>query len=281
MWQTTVQQTSPTLLTNRNVTTHRLNRDVFLVIQNDIAQILDFRRGQFYGLDRLATAMVSLVLEAGIEAAVTSLTQTYDVTEEQLRADLSKLLRKLEEKQLICRTEIAQENSDRRFQNWRKKARQGFNFACLWILKRISASIYPLLNWRSPKSPNQFTVELLLRLSWLSFRLLGWSRTLSLWQQWHQAVTAVATPRQQEIVEKVDRSVRQAAAHQLFLPMVCKERALVGYHLLRAFYGLPATLVVGIDRYPFQIHAWVEWQGHILTDDPAHCQQFTPVASYA
>jgi hypothetical protein len=229
----------------------------------------------------MATEMVSLVLEAGIEAAVTSLTQTYDVTEEQVRADLTQLLRKLEEKQLICTTEISQGNSERYFQNLRTKAHQRFNLVGLWILKKISALIYLLLNWRSPRSPDRFTIELLLRLSWLSFRLLGWSRTLSLWQQWHQAVTTVATPRQEEIVEKVDRAVRQAAANQLFLPMVCKERALVGYHLLRAFYGLPATLVVGIDRYPFQIHAWVEWQGHILTDDPAHCQQFTPVVSYA
>jgi hypothetical protein len=281
MWQTTAQQTSPTILSNRNVTTHRLNRDVFLVIQNDIGQILDFRRGQFYGLDRMATEMVSLFLEGGIEAAVTSLTQAYDVTEEQLRADLTQLLRKLEEKQLIARTEISQENADRWFQNLRTKAHQGFNLVGLWILKKIITFIYPLLNWRSPRSPDQFTIELLLRLSWLSFRLLGWSRTLSLWQQWHQPVTAVATPRQQGIVETVDRAVRQAAANQLFLPMVCKERALVGYHLLRAFYGLPAILVVGIDRYPFQIHAWVEWQGLTLTDDPAHCQQFTPVVSYA
>ena len=85
----------------------------------------------------------------------------------------------------------------------------------------------------------------------------------------------------QEVIEEVDRVVREAAAWKLFLPMVCKERALVGYHILRAFYGLPATLVVGIDRYPFQIHAWVECDDKIVTDDPEHCEPFIPVVRYS
>ena len=63
--------------------------------------------------------------------------------------------------------------------------------------------------------------------------------------------------------------------------MVCKERVLVGYHILRIFYGLPATLVVGIDRYPFQIHAWVECDDKIVTDDPEHCEPFIPVVRYS
>jgi hypothetical protein len=74
--------------------------------------------------------------------------------------------------------------------------------------------------------------------------------------------------------------VREAAASQLFLPVVCKERALVGYQILRVFYRLPADLIVGIDRHPFQLHAWVECEGRIITDDRAHCETFIPVVSY-
>jgi hypothetical protein len=71
------------------------------------------------------------------------------------------------------------------------------------------------------------------------------------------------------------------AAAKLFLPMVCKERALVGYHLLRTFYSLPATLVIGIDRYPFQVHAWVECDGKVITDAPEHCESFIPAVRYS
>ena len=63
--------------------------------------------------------------------------------------------------------------------------------------------------------------------------------------------------------------------------MNCKERALVGYQILRAVYGLPATLIIGIDEYPFRSHAWVEANDLVITDDFAHCETFTPVARYS
>ena len=61
---------------------------------------------------------------------------------------------------------------------------------------------------------------------------------------------------------------------------MCKERALVGYHLLHSFYQVPATLMIGVTNDPFEVHAWVEYEGIIITDDPVHCQQFTPVIKY-
>ena len=74
--------------------------------------------------------------------------------------------------------------------------------------------------------------------------------------------------------------VRRSAANSLLFPIFCKERALVSYHLLRVFYGLPATLILGVNQYPFQIHAWVECDGEIVSDDLAHCELFTPVIRY-
>ena len=55
------------ILNIESKTSYCLNENLFLFIQDDIAQILDFDRGEFYGLDRIATVMESLVLEQSIE----------------------------------------------------------------------------------------------------------------------------------------------------------------------------------------------------------------------
>ncbi len=269
----------PTILSGREGNTYHLNREVFLFFQDNLAQILDFNRGQFYGLDSIGTLMVSLVLEHSSEEAVKYITQTYDATEEQVISDLTKLLQNLEQKQLI----IAQGKQSNPFLQWfhhqKKKAAKLLDAILLWFLKRLSSIIYRLLD--NGQTHSRRTVELLLTLSWISFRLLGWSSTISLWQHWHHQGKESDTSGRGEVIKEVDRMVREAAAWKLFLPMVCKERALVGYHIIHTFYGLPATLVVGIDRYPFQIHAWVESDDKIVTDDPEHCEPFIPVVRYS
>ena len=249
----------------------KLSRDVILFLQDEVAQILDFQRGQFYALDHMATLMLSLVLQQGIDAAITEIAQTYAVEEEQVRTDLTQLLENLAAKGLLVKSEKTAAISLVR------KIKQNFANASLYLLKIFILLLRRLFNPQA--SPNRLTVELLLSASWLSFRLLGWSRTLSLWQQWTCLIEPVTDS--SEIVQKVDKMVREAAASKLFLPVVCKERALVGYHLLRVFYGLPAVLIVGINHYPFQIHAWVECNGLIVTDDAAHCEPFITVVRYS
>ena len=260
-------------------TTYSLNQDVYIFLQDDVAQLLDFRQGQFYGLDPIGTLMISSVLEHGIEETVKSIAQSFGVTEEQVRSDLTQLLQNLAQKKLI----IAQGKENNSFvqllKDQKHKAAKRLNSIFLWLLKRISSIFHSLFN--KELTPSRYTVELLLTLSWVSFRLLGWSRTISLWQHWHQQPEERDISDQKEVIAKVDHVVREAAAWKLFLPMVCKERALVGYHILRTFYSLSASLVVGVDHYPFQIHAWVECDDQIITDDTEHCEPFIPVVSYS
>ncbi len=260
-------------------TNYCLDENVFLFIQDDIAQILDFDRGEFYGLDRIATVMLSLVLEQGIKKTITEITQTYEVNEDCARADLTELLHNLEQKKLIIAQDKHRNLVIKWLQDQNQKAVTLLNRIWLWLIKKISFIIHQLLD--KDQTPSYQTVELLLTMSWISFRILGWSRTITLWQHWHQDLGESKTSNYQKAIAKVDQIVREAAAGKLFLPMVCKERALVGYHILRTFYSLPATLVIGIERYPFQVHAWVECNGKIVTDDPEHCKLFIPVVSYS
>ncbi|MGB5596653.1 MAG: lasso peptide biosynthesis B2 protein, partial [Crocosphaera sp.] len=99
-----------------------------------------------------------------------------------------------------------------------------------------------------------------------------------IWQSWHQ--NNPKNSLEQEIIKTLDKKLQEASASNPLLSIMCKERALVGYHLLQSFYQVPATLMIGVTNDPFEVHAWVEYEGIIITDDPVRCQQFTPVINY-
>lgn len=281
MLQTAQQCTKLTITANGSENTYRLNQDVFLVVQDGVAQLLDFSGGQFYSLDIVGTLIISLVLEQGVEAAISQVTQVYkDVTQERVRSDLTRLLQDLEHKNLILSDTGQGDCVTRLRRQLAATSTQLIDVAYFQILKAVAPVCHNLLKSSSSShAPTHCSCELLLTLSWISLRLLGWTRTITLWQRWHKPDNSTGLLNT-EIIQAVDEIIREVATRKLLLPMVCKERALVGYHILRAFNGLPAVLVVGIKHYPFQMHAWVECDGRVLTDDPAHCELFTPIAKY-
>ena len=54
----------------------------------------------------------------------------------------------------------------------------------------------------------------------------------------------------------------------------CLERSLVLYDYLRC-RGIAAQMRLGIQRYPFMAHAWVEYRGEPINDVPEHVRIFT------
>lgn len=276
------------IIPNKNDIFYSLSPDVFLVSRSGTSHLINFKHGKFYALDEDASFMLSLFLDLGWERAVASITETYDVSEEQIKTDLSEILEKIEYKKIVVNADKQDFFALRLLSNFKTFIHHFFTTIILSFLKIISLIFVKLLSYCQTSSeqniliPNRYTVNLLLTLSWLSFRILGWSRTISLWKQWHSSIKEKESFARDkgEVIQIIDRVVRQAASWKLFFPVVCKERALVGYHILRTFYGLPATLIIGIERNPFQVHAWVECENIIITDDAAHCQIFTPLIKY-
>ncbi len=60
-------------------------------------------------------------------------------------------------------------------------------------------------------------------------------------------------------------------------PDDCLVRSLALYRFLRAA-GIPAQHLIGVQRFPFLAHAWVECDGVPVLDDRQRRQQFTPLA---
>jgi hypothetical protein len=126
------------------------------------------------------------------------------------------------------------------------------------------------------KEPGCLRIWLRLTLAWISFRLLGWEKTLRFWGR--QSHPAVGTRKADSTIAEIDQRVRRLASRHPLNPQ-CKERAVVSWHLLKRM-GLPARLFMGVTLYPFTAHAWAECAGRIVGDDPERCEQFVPVAVY-
>jgi len=60
-------------------------------------------------------------------------------------------------------------------------------------------------------------------------------------------------------------SVRTASRYYYRRRLDCLPRSLAIYVLLRR-QGVPATLRIGVKRFPFAAHAWVECLGEVLDD---------------
>jgi hypothetical protein len=58
----------------------------------------------------------------------------------------------------------------------------------------------------------------------------------------------------------------------------CLEQSLVLYYLLRS-QGVGANYRQGVQPFPFQAHAWVEYRGEVVNDVPEHARQFTPLTA--
>ncbi len=235
----------------------RLGNDVVLDVQDGIARLLNLNRGRFYGLDPVGTKLLTLVLDDGFDVAVDRAADFYGVDHARIRTDLTTLVGELARKRLLVkhRGPVAATRESEK-----PRGRRGHG--------RTTA-------------PGRLTVASLMVLAWFSIRLLGWATTVRLWTRWHRADRGPSPPAGwDDVIDAVDQLVRDAASRRVLLPMVCKERALVGYQILRAVHGLPAVLKVGIRRHPFEAHAWVECGGRVVTDEPENCAIYQPVAHY-
>ena len=58
-----------------------------------------------------------------------------------------------------------------------------------------------------------------------------------------------------------------------FKEVQCLQRSAALVCLLRAF-GIPATLVIGARRLPFQAHAWAEVNGRVVNDSDSGVQLY-------
>lgn len=113
----------------------------------------------------------------------------------------------------------------------------------------------------------------------IAFRTLGFPRVFLLVDRWGQRRIDVGSLTQQRsAVRAVLEGVRTATRYYYRRRLDCLPRALAIFILLRS-RGVPATLRIGVKRYPFGAHAWVECLGEVLdeaTDEWRH-EPYVPI----
>jgi hypothetical protein len=237
-------------------TSYRLGPDVVLLpLADETARLLDMG-GCFYTVSAVGAEMLQATLAHGVTAAVRQIARRYRADVQQVRADLEAFLRDLVRRGLL-------------------HARQHRRRTTLPSLI-LRPSLHCIRHWLRP---GKVRAAALLTLAWLSFRLFGWARTVTVWN-------ASPRPADQQLPETgwegtaraVDDAVRGAAASHL-LTMGCKERALCCWALAR-WAGVPATLVVGVQLYPLAGHCWCESGAWTLSDSRDRCDRFQPVIKY-
>ena len=116
----------------------------------------------------------------------------------------------------------------------------------------------------------------------VGFRVFGFPRVFRFVERWGSRRRGrVAVPVARERVVRLSlAAVGTASRYYYRRHLDCLPRALTLYLLLRG-RGVPATLRIGVKRYPFGAHAWVECLGEVLddsTDDWRH-EPYVPVLS--
>jgi hypothetical protein len=119
-------------------------------------------------------------------------------------------------------------------------------------------------------------VQRLLRAARWAVVVFGWAETVRVWERCYPQPPA--TRRSPTPLDEIDRRVRRAAAHSL-AGHRCKERALACLALARAS-GHRADLVIGVSDFPVAAHVWTDCLGRIISDEPAYCAGFRPIARW-
>jgi hypothetical protein len=228
--------------------------DVVLVqVEDGTARLLDLA-GDFYALPATGAEMLQGVLEHGLAPTVAALAEEYAIEPQQVQADLTAMLRQLEERGLLQKGPTRR----RRRNFWSMLALVPFLFLIGWL---------PLLRLRAGA---------LLILASLSFACFGWARTVAVWQRSVRRRSAAAL--EEPAVKALDEAVRSAATW-LPLQIACKERAIACW-TLASWAGMPAKLIVGLELFPLAGHCWCEVGLWTLSDDLDKCEFYSPVLCY-
>jgi hypothetical protein len=230
-----------------------LGPDVLLVrVVDGTSRLLDLS-GRFLGLAPGTTSLLCDAMESGREAAARTMAAATGVATERIGDDLDTLISTLQHAGFLD----GDRNASRR--GGRTPGRQSGAF-----LRRLLAAA----------GRSTWGIRLLLGLAWVSFRALGWPRTVALWG----SCTGHSSDSSEDPVAAVADAVVLAAAGNP-MPVACKEKALVSWALLKN-RGQAARLVLGVELFPFGSHCWCEAGGRHVADFADRCDAFEVVRIY-
>jgi len=219
-------------------------------------RLLNLNRG-FHAVNASGWAMLEAIRRGREADFIDEQTALHLVPPERIAADLDRIRRAL-----ICRGLLVRSRREPTVQTGSRGLRcRGMTRLVHWVFRR----------GHSPEA----CVGPLLVLAWISFRWLGWDRTLAAFRA---AAESVGSRSPRRPAEQIGDAVWAAAA-RMPLGVNCKERAVTAWALLRA-QGDPARIVIGASLYPLGSHTWCSLDGTIIADHVDRCEQFTELTAF-
>jgi len=209
--------------------------------------ILDLRFGEYKILDDVATAMWEAVLVGSDERrCVEQLANSFAAVPTEVAADLEKFLHEAEAGGLLALQRPAAPIIGRPLARWPRS----------WLAAGAWWSLFRTTRMLAAK---------------------GFARA-------YARLGACAKPR----IDENDLPAQLACAERAFslaenffiiasAPKDCLPRSLSLYRFL-LMAGVPADHVIGVRRFPFQAHAWVECAGRVVFDSPHFVRCYTELA---
>jgi hypothetical protein len=122
--------------------------------------------------------------------------------------------------------------------------------------------------------PSVFACGLAILILKSALTLVGYETTLR-WIGRHVRTASCLTDVDSELVNAAEHAVAIAAA--LYPGRArCLEQSLVLYYLLRR-QGVAVRYRQGVQAYPFEAHAWIEYRGQPINDVAEHVGWYTPL----
>jgi hypothetical protein len=216
----------------------------------DATVLMDRMRGTYFTLNEVGGRVWELAQGGGTVAEVVEqLLAEYDVPRSQLEHDVASTLRQLIDDRLLA-PGISEPESVEQTPS---------------PSRRMALSIGEL------KVPSVLRCGLLITWFKALLRIQGFLGTLEWIRQRIEPIPAT-TETAIEIVKAVEHAVAMAGA--LYPARAqCLEQSLTLYYLLRR-RGVAAEYCQGVQPYPFQAHAWIEYRGEVVNDLPDHTRFF-------
>ena len=100
----------------------------------------------------------------------------------------------------------------------------------------------------------------------VGFSVYGFGKVYSFFiKTGKKCIQKAPQPEDNEIIIAICRAVRTATTFYYRPRKDCLPKALTIYYLLRR-QGVPVNFCLGVKKYPFSAHSWVEYQGEIIDD---------------
>jgi hypothetical protein len=239
---------------------YQLHPDVVWIARPGGSALLMHMGANVCAIDADSTALLTSIIEAGLERSASDLAARDEIDEAEAREEVQYFIAELRKQKLIQPLQHRKSLLER--------ARDG---AARALIPGVIRLVH-LATW----NPRGRARGLLWAARW-TVAQFGWSTAIRMWERvYHQP--APDTPASIDALDAIDHAVRHAASRSLFA-FECKERSLACMALARE-RGILAQLIVGVSYDPMQGHVWVEAGGRVLGDDPEHHRSFDPVRRY-